>query len=133
MVHIQKTILKFMEHLSPELENLVNRETPERHLSQGQLLLFLTAHGANGRGPSNISTRGWGRAAGRAMGRRRPELSQDYSQRIREHIHPQKQLSGPSQTSAPRKSPHPNQCLPRAYVLCGTCRGLRAHGTSMNL
>ena len=55
-----KNNLKIQEHLPPELENLVSRETPKRHLSQGQLLLFLTAHGANGRGPSDITILGRG-------------------------------------------------------------------------
>ena len=56
MVHIQKTILKFNASSSQELENLANRESPERHLSQEQPLLFLTAPG---RGPPDITTRGW--------------------------------------------------------------------------
>lgn len=50
-----------MARSSQELENLVNRESPERHLSQEQPLLFLTAHG---RGPPDIATRGWGELRG---------------------------------------------------------------------
>ena len=77
-----------MARLSPELENLVNRESPERHLSQEQPVLFLTAHGANGRGSPDITTQEWG------------ELWGGRGQNSVRVIH-----KGSENTSTPRNSP----------------------------